>query len=66
MAESGSTMAFHSIIIGFIMYAIMTFMGVEQDKAENRSVLLAGVVAVYMVLFGHGPPCMSNLNERLF
>ena len=58
--ERGATMAFHSIIIGFIIYAIMTFMGVDQEKAENRSVIIAGVVAVYMVLFGHGMPCAIN------
>jgi hypothetical protein len=36
----------------------------EKDVAENRSVLIAGLVMAYMVAFGHGAP--GKLNEKLY
>ena len=38
---------------------------IKTDKkvAENRSVLIAGLVMAYMVAFGHGAPV--KLNENL-
>jgi len=57
-------MVLHSAIIGVILYFIMT-LGLNQSAkvAENRSVLIAAVVLIYMVLFGHGMP--NKLNKYL-
>lgn len=59
--ERGLTMLFHSIIIGLILYLAMVFL-LGQDKlvAENRSLLLASGVLIYMILFGHGLPLKLN------
>jgi hypothetical protein len=50
-------MLVHSIIIGIVLYLIMLFgMKQSQSVAENRSLLLAAFVLIYMILFGHGLP----------
>jgi hypothetical protein len=55
--ERGLTMVLHSVIIGFILYFIMIFgFGQPIRVAENRSILIASVVLIYMILFGHGLP----------
>ena len=57
-------MLMHSVIIGFILYLIMTFLlGQKQAIAEDRSILIAAVILVYMVLFGHGLP--TNVNKNI-
>ena len=62
--ERGLTMLMHSVIIGFILYLIMTFLlGQKQAIAEDRSILIAAVILVYMVLFGHGLP--TNVNKNI-
>jgi len=61
--ERGLTMLVHSVVIGFILYLIMTFiLGQKQAIAEDRSILIAAVILVYMVLFGHGLPTSINKN----
>jgi len=52
-------MLLHSVIIGLILYLIMLF-GLKQtaEVAESRSLLIAAVVLIYMLLFGHGLPKM--------
>ena len=61
--ERGLTMIVHSVVIGFILYLIMTFiLGQKQAIAEDRSILIAAVILVYMVLFGHGLPTSINKN----
>jgi len=62
--ESGLTMVLHSALIGILLYFVMT-LGLKQQAnvAENRSVLIAAVVLIYMVLFGHGMP--NKLNKYL-
>jgi len=62
--ERGLMMLLHSIIIGLILYLIMIFL-LKQDKsvAENRSILIASVILIYMILFGHGLP--TKLNKSL-
>jgi uncharacterized membrane protein len=61
--ERGLTMIVHSVIIGFILYLIMTFLlRQKQAIAEDRSILIAAVILVYMVLFGHGLPTSINKN----
>ena len=55
--ERGLEMVAHAAIIGVILYFIMTVMLKQPQRiAEDRSVAIAGVVLLYMVVFGHGPP----------
>ena len=55
--ERGLMMVVHSIIIGIILYLIMLYgLGQGAAVAENRSILAAAGVLVYMILFGHGLP----------
>lgn len=61
--ESGIMMLLHSVIIGILLYLFMIYiLGQRQPVAENRSILLAGLVLVYMILFGHGLPTSINKN----
>ena len=63
--ESGLTMLLHSAIIGAILYVIMVYvLKQRQVVAENRSIVLAAVVLIYMVVFGHGMP--TKVNSDLF
>jgi hypothetical protein len=63
--ESGRVMLLHSVVIGIILYVLMTFvLGQNQMVAENRSILIAALVLVYMILFGHGLP--TSINKNLF
>ena len=63
--ESGLTMLFHSIIIGFILYIFMIYvLGQPQIVAENRSIIIAAFVLIYMIMFGHGLP--TKINKNLF
>ena len=61
--ERGLTMVMHSVIIGVILYLIMTLgLGQAQNVAENRSILLSSVILIYMIVFGHGMPVTVNKN----
>jgi hypothetical protein len=61
--ESGRMMILHSLIIGLLLYGVMVFLlGQKQVVAENRSILLAALVLVYMIVFGHGLPTSVNRN----
>ena len=61
--ESGLTMLVHSVIIGIILYVIMVYvLKQRQVVAENRSIVLAALVLIYMVVFGHGMPTKVNSN----
>jgi len=63
--ENGRMMLLHSIIIGILLYIFMIFiLGQKQIVAENRSILLAALILVYMILFGHGLP--TSINKNLF
>jgi len=63
--ETGRMMLLHSVIIGILLYLFMFFiLGQKQMVAENRSILLAAVVLIYMILFGHGLP--KSINQNLF
>lgn len=54
-------MLLHSVVIGIILYFIMIFgLGQQQMVAENRSILIASGVLIYMILFGHGLPLQVN------
>ena len=61
--ESGRMMLLHSVIIGILLYLFMIYiLGQKQSIAENRSILLAGLILIYMILFGHGLPTSINKN----
>jgi len=63
--ENGRVMLLHSIIIGVLLYLLMIFiLGQNQAVAENRSILLAAIILMYMILFGHGLP--TSINKKLF
>ena len=36
----------------------------KQSVAENRSFLLAALMLIYMILFGHGLP--TSINKNIF
>ena len=56
-------MLLHSVIIGILLYLFMIYiLGQKQIVAENRSILLAALILVYMILFGHGLPTSINKN----
>jgi hypothetical protein len=63
--ESGRMMLLHSVIIGVLLYLFMIFiLGQKQAVAEDRSILLAALILVYMIMFGHGLP--TSINKNLF
>ena len=63
--ENGRMMLVHSIIIGILLYLFMIFMlGQKPIVAENRSIILAALILIYMILFGHGLP--NTINKNLF
>ena len=63
--ERGIIMLIHSVIVGVLLYSIMIYgFGQRPIVAENRSIVLAAFVLIYMVMFGHGLP--TKLNRDLF
>ena len=63
--EPGRIMLMHSAVIGILLYLIMFFiLGQPQIVAENRSILMASLILIYMILFGHGLP--NTINKNLF
>jgi len=63
--ERGRTMLLHSLVVGILLYLFMVYvLGQSSGMAENRSILLAAVVLIYMILFGHRLP--FSLNRSLF
>ena len=54
-------MVLHSAIIGIILYFIMiSALKQPTNVAENRSILIASCILIYMILFGHGLPLKLN------
>ena len=63
--EKGRMMLLHSVTIGILLYLFMFFiLGQKQIVAENRSILGASLILIYMILFGHGLP--TSINKNLF
>ncbi len=61
MIERGLIMVLHSVVIGVVLYLLMVFVFNQNAKmAEYRSILVAAVVLIYMILFGHGLPTKLN------
>ena len=64
MIERGLIMVLHSVVIGVVLYLLMVFVFNQNTKmAEYRSILVAAIVLIYMILFGHGLP--TKLNKDL-
>lgn len=63
--ENGLTMVLHSTMIGIVLYFFMIYI-LKQKKsvAENRSILIAAIAVIYMILFGHGLP--KSINKNLY
>jgi hypothetical protein len=58
-------MLLHSAVIGVVLYIVMIFvLKQKQEVAENRSIILAALILIYMIVFGHGPP--TSINKNLF
>lgn len=58
--ESGRVMLLHSAIIGIILYLFMIYVLRQAPRvAENRSLIIAALVLIYMILFGHRLPFMK-------
>ena len=50
--ERGLSMLLHSVIIGIILYVVMIFgLGQKSNVAENRSILIASCILIYMILY---------------
>jgi len=59
----GLTMVLHAAVIGIILYLILVNIFKQvSEKSEDISILVAAVVLMYMILFGHGLPCTLNKN----
>jgi len=61
--ERGSMMLSHAAMIGAVIYMVMRFV-LNQSAlvAEDRSIVIAAFVLIYMVMFGHGMPNQLNRN----
>jgi len=54
-------MVLHSLVIGVVLYMLMVFVFNQNPLiAENRSILIASAILIYMLLFGHGLPTKIN------
>jgi hypothetical protein len=61
--ERGSLMLAHSALIGAVIYLVMRyFFNQPALVAEDRSIAIAAIVLIYMVMFGHGMPKQLNRN----
>jgi hypothetical protein len=61
--ESGLTMLLHSVIIGLLLFVVMFYLlKQKQEVAIDRTLVISGLVLVYMVVFGHGLPTKVNKN----
>ncbi|NBO70931.1 hypothetical protein EBV26_10675 [bacterium] len=61
--ERGSIMLAHSAMIGAVIYIIMRYIFNQSALvAEDRSIVIAAFVLIYMVMFGHGMPKQLNRN----
>jgi len=63
--ERGIIMVVHSLVIGILLYLFMIFiLGQNKVVAENRSILLAAIILIYMILFGHKLP--TSISKNVF
>jgi hypothetical protein len=53
----------HSVILGVLLYFVMVFVLKQSySMAQDRSMLIAALAFVYMLLFGHSLPKSVNRN----
>jgi hypothetical protein len=53
----------HAIILGVLLYFVMVFVLKQSySVAQDRSMLLAALAFIYMLLFGHSLPKSINRN----
>ena len=61
--ERGLTHLLHAAILGVVLYVLMVYLLKQSTPlAENRSILIAAIALIYMILFGHGLPKKLNVN----
>ncbi len=61
--ERGAIMLAHSAMIGIVIYIMMRYLFNQSALvAEDRSIVIAAFVLIYMVMFGHGLPTQLNRN----
>jgi TRAP-type C4-dicarboxylate transport system permease small subunit len=61
--ERGVIMFAHSAMIGIAIYLMMRYVFNQPAlMAEDRSIVIAAFVLIYMVMFGHGMPGQMNRN----
>jgi TRAP-type C4-dicarboxylate transport system permease small subunit len=61
--ERGAIMLAHSAMIGIVIYMMMRYLFNQSPfVAEDRSIVIAAFVLIYMVMFGHGMPKQLNRN----
>jgi CBS domain containing-hemolysin-like protein len=65
--ERGIVMFAHSVLLGFVIYfAMVVIFKQPKEVAEDRSLLIAAFIMIYMILFGHGAPTSVNKNISFF
>jgi len=65
--ERGLMMLAHSAMIGIAIFLMMRFvLNQPEAVAEDRSLVIAAFVLIYMILFGHGLPGQINKNVSFF
>jgi TRAP-type C4-dicarboxylate transport system permease small subunit len=65
--ERGAIMLAHSAMIGIVIYMMMRYLFNQSSfVAEDRSIVIAAFVLIYMVMFGHGLPNQLNRNLSFF
>ena len=65
--ERGLMMLAHSAMIGIAIFLMMRYaLNQSQAVAEDRSIVIAAFVLIYMIFFGHGLPGHINKNVSFF
>jgi TRAP-type C4-dicarboxylate transport system permease small subunit len=65
--ERGAVMFAHSAMIGIAIYMMMRYVFSQPALvAEDRSIVIAAFVLIYMIMFGHGMPGAMNKNLSFF
>lgn len=58
--EKGRVMLLHAVVIGILLYLFMIYVLRQAPSvAENRSLIIAALILIYMILFGHRLPFMK-------
>jgi TRAP-type C4-dicarboxylate transport system permease small subunit len=61
--ERGAIMFVHTAMIGVAIYLMMRYVFNQSPLvAEDRSLVIAAFILIYMIMFGHGLPGQLNKN----